>query len=75
MGKFQLKIAKRKKAVLFESRVPRQNARSTLAHSDRAARQQLLMRLKYGFNLLNQNQKHWNIKKNFIYSFTSNITS
>ena len=46
MGKVQLKILKRKKAVLFQSRVSRQNARSALARNDRAARQQLPMSLK-----------------------------
>ena len=53
LGKVQLKISKRKKSVLFQSVVLRQNARSALARSDRAARQQLSMRLKNGFNILN----------------------
>ena len=45
LGKVQLKTSKRKN-VLFQSRVLRQNARSALARSDRAARQQLPMSLK-----------------------------
>ena len=58
LGKVQIKISKRKTAVLFQSRVSRENARSALACDDHAAQQQLSMRLKYVFNILNQNQNH-----------------